>query len=120
MNIAILYFSATGNTKYISELVQKGLKEAEAKCDIISITSKAKIDFSVYDLIGFASPVFAYKPALSLFDYINKLPQQDDKLAFIILTYAGLPLGAFYLLRRQLQKKRLINDGTFYMLTFYG
>ena len=57
MKIAVFYFSSTGNTQYVIELIKKVLEEKGAICDTISIPSKYNIDFSSYDLLGFASCV---------------------------------------------------------------
>ena len=105
MRVSIFYFSSTGNTKFEGELVKKGFEDRGVKCELICITDKVDNECVAYDLIGFASPVFNYKPSLCISEFIKKLPQQECKPCFMVLTHAGLPLGAFNLFSKQLKKK---------------
>ena len=63
MKVLIIYFSATGNTKYGVDLIKHGIEEEnDSTCDCIDINKFSKNSVRNYDIIGFACPVFAFKP----------------------------------------------------------
>ena len=110
MKSLIIYFSATGNTEFLCALVAKGIKNRGDTCDVVSVrnTDAKTLSLDGYDIIGWAAPVFDWRPAIILKDFIGSVPQAKEKPAFILATAGGL-LGNFYfILARWLRRKGFI------------
>lgn len=107
MKVLIVYFSASGNTQYGAELIQKGIdKSGNAHtCDLMRIQQFKTEQIDDYDLVGFASPVLAFKPALNVLELIEGLPQADNKPCFTFNTNGGGPLNADRIFYRKLSEK---------------
>jgi ferredoxin len=88
MNIAIHYYSATGNTLLACRYI--GERLSNAGFELFDITKKQKIETAGYDAVGFAAPTFFFG-----------LPRQEGKPAFVFNTY-GMMSG---------RTLRLIADG---------
>lgn len=105
MKVLIIYFSATGNTKYGVDLIKHGIEEEnDSTCDCIDINKFSKNSISNYDIIGFACPVFAFKPTLNMLDLIKDLPDGNNKPCFTLVSYAGDLSNTFWILRKELKK----------------
>ncbi len=111
MNLAILFYSFSGNTKAAVEYIKKGWEEKGSFCRLFQLKPRkettsflgqcfraarkqvaeielADLDITSYELILFASPVWAltYTPALR--GVVEKLKLKDKKAA-IVLTYGS-------------------------------
>lgn len=90
MRAIIICFSQTGNTKKIAEKIRHGILEEIDQCDLIDMQ---KVDVSApmeYDLIGLGCPVFYYKEPFNVRDFIEKLPQQNNKHWFVFCTHGAV------------------------------
>ncbi|MCR5136693.1 MAG: flavodoxin [Oscillospiraceae bacterium] len=54
MKAAVVYWSGTGNTAAMAELVQEGMQSAGAQADLIECSSVT--DLSAYDAVAFGCP----------------------------------------------------------------
>ncbi|MGE5370693.1 MAG: EFR1 family ferrodoxin [Solirubrobacterales bacterium] len=109
VKVLIVYFSATGNTKYGAELVQFGIEQTEGtRCDCVPIHRFAGGMVFEYDLIGFACPVFAYKPPLNMLALIQNLPDGGGKPCFTFVSYAGALSNTFWILKTELEKRNYV------------
>ena len=109
MKTLIIYFSATGNTKYGAELIKYGFEQAEGnRCDLIEISRFSDNMLIEYDLIGLACPVFDYKPPLNMLEFIKKLPDGGKKPCFTFLSYAGNLSNTFWILKKEMEKRDYI------------
>ena len=88
MKGVVYYYSNTGNTRLACEALQSGLRNAEIRLvDISGADSSGLRDSAV---AGFAfSTDFWGVPAL-MERFIESIPSQDNKPAFLLNTYAGL------------------------------
>lgn len=103
MKILIVYQSVHhGNTKKVAEAMAKVLKAKLAK------PSEVK-NVAQYDVIGFGSGIYFWRHHISLLRFVDKLPQLQNKKAFIFST-AGLKAYGFTLMHHAL-KKRLLAKG---------
>ncbi|TFF85298.1 MAG: 4Fe-4S dicluster domain-containing protein [Promethearchaeota archaeon] len=101
MKIPIIYFSSSNNTKYICELVSKGLNSCGYESQIIPIQ---KIDeypniIQNSECFGIGSPIYAMNFTPNIREWMikivnKKIPDRSDKKFFLIDTNAGLPGGA--------------------------
>ncbi|MEM1548660.1 MAG: flavodoxin family protein [Thermoproteota archaeon] len=82
MKTLIIYVSVHhGNTEKIARAIGEVLKADLAKPAEIDAE-----DISKYDLIGFGSGIYFGKHHSSLFNLLDGLPYQNDKIAFIFST----------------------------------
>ena len=111
MKSAIVYYSYTGNTKTVAEILQGYLKD-RAEADIIELRDlqetgnffkqaarafqhqKAEIpevnfDLSAYDIICFGTPVWAFGPAPALNAYLAKCRGLEEKPVVLFATYGS-------------------------------
>jgi flavodoxin/NAD-dependent dihydropyrimidine dehydrogenase PreA subunit len=68
MNIALIYFSGTGNTFYVAKDIKSQFEKYNHKVDIFSFDDNYNLDN--YDLVGFGYPIYAFnipKPILKIF-----------------------------------------------------
>jgi ferredoxin/flavodoxin len=105
MKVAIFYQSVTGNTKYISEMIKKGVEEARNQCDTFDIHNLNFQNFDNYDFLGFGAPVFAFREPKSMREFILNLPELRGKFAFLFCTCAGTAGNFFFRIANNLVKK---------------
>lgn len=81
----ILYFSSTGNSLYVAQLVQKQLSGE------LRYIPGYQGDGSKYEKIIIVSPVYSYGLPVHVF---NLLPSLRGRDVYMILTYGGMLAGA--------------------------
>ncbi len=108
MNIGIVYYSRSGNTKKVAEFLEEKLKNKKAKVDLIEIQHVKKPgffkagraamsqkdmpiknnDFNLkkYDKIIVGSPVWAGKPAPYIQSFFDKAEGIKDKKTGVFIT----------------------------------
>ncbi len=86
----ICYYSNSGNTRLACEYIAR--KVTAAKFEFANMAEKVKPDISGCDLIGFAASTYYGGPPLLVRDFIDALPAQNGKPAFVFNTY-GLISG---------------------------
>lgn len=85
MKGAICCYSGSGNTALACRYLAAEVKDIEF--DLIDITDAKAIDADVYDVIGFAAFADFFGPSQVFLDFVDGLPHQDGKLAFVFNTY---------------------------------
>jgi|GEM_PF-3708642 len=105
MNCLIVCFSATGNTRHGCRLIRDGIRSAGGRCEVVSSREFGPEQLAGCDLLGFAGPVFAYKPALPLLELISRLPAGEGRPCFTFLTYGGMEVNAARILQTRLRAK---------------
>ncbi len=90
MKGAILYYSGTGNTELACQYIVNHTKNVEFEM-VNAIKDKAP-DLTGYDLVGFAAFADFLVPSVVYQKFIDDLPAQDDKPAFVFNTY-GMSSG---------------------------
>lgn len=130
MKTAIVYYSYTGNTHRVAQLIEGVLKEKGVEVTPIRIRPLSEtdsfllqckeaffgkkpelyntlFDLSRFDKVIFGSPVWAFKPAPAINTYLDKCSSLDGKLAACFVTY-GSGTGkdkALNVMKNGLQKK---------------
>jgi len=104
-SVTIFWQSQSGNTFACVKAAAEEFEKAGAAVFLQNILSKEplKIDTEVYI---FAFPVFNFKPASAMKDFINNLPGEvKGKKALIIVSCTGLWSGTPYTIKKLLKKK---------------
>ena len=87
--ILIHYWSATGNTKLAAQLAAESLREAGAAVSVADIRDNDASKIKDLDLWIIATPVYDFRPALPVEDFLNNLPSLDGIKVAAILTCSG-------------------------------
>ncbi len=108
MKIPIVYFSSSGNTEYITQLISEGLKFANFETELIPFNSleEKSLDFNRINVFGIGAPVYAMSFTLNIRDWIKKIPRVNRKIKFFLFdTNAGLPGPSIKNIRKILEQK---------------
>ena len=113
MRACIIYFSLTGNTHQLAQMISQGLKHKNFEVDLVrlepvggaktfvgqgitalrrkrvGIVYDINFDLSMYDLLCFGSPVWAFSPAPALNTYLYKCYGLKRKKAIVFCTYGS-------------------------------
>lgn len=81
----IFYYSNSGNTKLACQYIVKNIKNVEI--DLFDIVKDGIPDLNDYNIVGFATFTDFLGPSKLVQTFIEKLPQQNNKLAFVFNTY---------------------------------
>ena len=111
MKVGLLYFSGTGNTKIITDLLRNEFRLKKWDVEILKIENilRRLVSFQVkkYDILGLCYPIHAFNAPKIVFDFIKRLPLSSGKNIFIIRN-SGDPLlngGATSMVRKRLRRR---------------
>jgi len=94
MKIPIIYFSSSGNTKYVAQLIKNGLICANLEPELISFNSlkRNNLNFEEIEVLGIGAPIYAMTFTLNMLDWIKKLPIVKKRLnsSYLILMQGYL------------------------------
>ncbi len=110
MNVKIVFFSGTGNTKFLSEKLAEFLLEKDTcKVQVIPIeTATSELDDLEREdfILGISYPVYDYMPPKIVLEFVSKLhKKKTPSKAFVFSTYTTNPLDSNYYLLEKLQDK---------------
>jgi flavodoxin len=100
MKPCVLYFSRTGNTKRLAEVLSESLKVPAYDIAISQPTVVADYDFLI---VG--TPVNGFRPAVEVTAFLDKLPKGSEKKAIVFCTYALSKGSTLKQMSQQLEKK---------------
>ena len=111
MNVGIIYYSRTGNTRKVAEILKNKFEKSKKNVDLIEIKHTKKpgffkagraaisqkelpikntdFDLKNYDTILVGSPTWAGKPAPYLRTFFNKAENIEGKKAGVFITCGG-------------------------------
>lgn len=110
-SIGIFYFSGTGNTEIVTNLLKKEFNEKGIDIELAKIEDftrkKIAVNTEKYDIIGIGHPVHAFNAPRIIFAFVNLLPTTQDKKFFIFKTAGDFFIegGATTILRNRLRHK---------------
>ena len=112
MRACIIYFSLTGNTQELAQIISQELKHKNFDVDLVRLEpiggaktfagqgmtalqrkrvniGHVNFDLSMYDMIWFGSPVWAFSPAPALNTYLDKCYGLKQKKVVVFYTYGS-------------------------------
>ena len=108
MNVLILYFSATGNTFEIAQVIEKKFKEEGVRVTMSEITSlkerQTKIDLEPYQAVVFGAPVHSRRAPRVMRDWLRTLDGQGKKCS-MFFTYGGFGVHPAHYSTREILKE---------------
>jgi NAD(P)H dehydrogenase (quinone) len=105
MNIAVVYFSQTGQTLKVAEAMAAGLREKKHNVKVLAMQKLKPADIKSCDLLGVGSPCFESQAPAPVLTWLKAWPALHGKPAFVFATAAGAPGRVLYDLTRTLRAK---------------
>ncbi len=98
MNIAIIYFSATGNTAKVASAISETLKRYEdvntEEFDVTKYSSReGEINFDRFDAFFFGFPVYALRAPTIMRNWLKNLKNGRGRKASAFFTYGTVETG---------------------------
>ncbi len=81
----VCYYSGSGNTRLASQYIVKNVESTEF--DLFDVVKDGTPDLEKYDVVGFATFTDFWGPPYLFQTFIESLPRQNDKPAFVFNTY---------------------------------
>ena len=106
--VLILYWSLTGNTESVAEVIANAVKKNGHSCDLFKIKAGLDIDWFEYDIVLLGSPVYEFLPPENVANYLKSRfhhyrdeqkvlkpcsPKLKHKFALAFCTYGGPHTG---------------------------
>jgi flavodoxin/NAD-dependent dihydropyrimidine dehydrogenase PreA subunit len=93
-SVGIFFFSGTGNTELVAEMVSEKFSEFKYQVDLMRIEDilkgSLKIDLIKYDLVGIGCQVIGYGVPNLMHIFMSKLPEVKGVKVFIFRTAGGV------------------------------
>ncbi|HNT76490.1 MAG TPA: EFR1 family ferrodoxin [Anaerolineae bacterium] len=105
MNLSIIYFSQTGNTRKVAEAMAAAFREAGHTVRALPLKKASPQDAITGDLLGIGTPCFSSQAPTPVKDFLRALSALDKQRAFVFATAGGAPGRVLYDLTRGLQAK---------------
>jgi ferredoxin len=83
----ICYYSGSGNTRLVCQAIVQ--RTPAVVCDLYDITKGERRDWGAYDVWGFATFADFWGPPQAFQTFIQALPPQPGKWAFVMNTYGA-------------------------------
>ena len=82
LEIPIIYFSSSGNTKYVANLIKNGLILANFVPVLMEYNSIKNKNFNFEDFkaIGIGAPIYAMAFTLNMLEWVKNLPRLRKKV----------------------------------------
>ncbi len=105
MNITLIYFSQTGNTRRVAQAMAEAFRQAGHATRTISLKKATPQDANTGDLLGVGSPCFSSQAPTPVKAFLQSLPPLENRRAFVFATSGGAPGRVLYDLAHLLQGK---------------
>jgi len=99
MRVFILYFSGTGNTDYVAKYLQRKLATLSVDSELGSIENILPEKSAEFDLLIIGFPIYAGATPVFFQQYLNMLPEVNQKGIFVFCTramFSGHAINAVY------------------------
>jgi flavodoxin/ferredoxin len=92
-SVGIFYFSGTGNTEIVSELLEQAFKDRGVDAGRFKIedilNGEAQVVVQSYDIVGVGHPIHGFDAPWVVYDFVARLPLAEGKRAFVFKTAGG-------------------------------
>lgn len=94
MKAGVFYFSGTGNTRLVANMIRDELTGRGWSVDLVRIEDvlkgNAKAEAESYDIIGIGCPVIGFAAPALVTRFVRTLPKADGRKAFVFRTAGGV------------------------------
>lgn len=105
----IIYFSATGNSKYVAERIAKELNDTTIS--MVDCIHKGIFDFKISESekVGIVSPTYAWKLPLIVEEFLREfqISSQVEPYVFFVATYGTTPGQTGYYAKKLLAEQNI-------------
>lgn len=105
MQVVLIYFSQTGNTRKIAHAMADAFRDHGHCVDIQSLKDATREDAIKGELLGVGTPCFSNQSPTPVKNYLRALPPLDGKRSFVFATSSGAPGRVLYDMTRLLREK---------------
>jgi ferredoxin/flavodoxin len=98
----ICHYSGTGNTRLACRYIAGHL---QVPFELVDVVAEREVDLEPYDVVGFATFTDFWGPPYLFQAFIEGLPQQAGKLAFVFNTYGAMSGKTLRVLERAVAAK---------------
>ena len=105
MDVSLIYFSQTGNTRRIAQTMAEVFREAGHATRSFSLKKASARHAVEADLLGIGTACFSSQAPTPIKAFLQSLPDLNHKPAFVFATAGGAPGRVLYDLTRLLQSK---------------
>jgi NAD-dependent dihydropyrimidine dehydrogenase PreA subunit len=102
MRGAICYYSGIGNTRLACEYI---VDKVHVPFSLIDVVQEKAVDLGPYDVVGFATFTDFGGPPHLFQMFVEELPQQTGKLAFVFNTYGSISIKTLRIMDRAVKHK---------------
>ena len=110
----LVYFSQSGTTAQVAESIASGLRAEGYEVDLFNINGQQPPDIRGYNVLGFGSPVYYFRPPFSVTNYLKNLPELDGMPAFVFVMHGTYRFDTGNMIRRALATKGAKEVGYFH------
>jgi len=105
MNITIVYFSQTGQTRKVAEAMAAGLRKKKNTVHVLDMRKVMPADIKDCDVLGVGTPCFESQAPAPVKTWMRTWPALHGKPAFVFATAGGAPGNVLYALTKALRSK---------------
>ncbi|MEW6684685.1 MAG: EFR1 family ferrodoxin [Candidatus Edwardsbacteria bacterium] len=114
MRTIVVYFSQTGNTKKVAEVIASELGRITGSTDLALLQDYDPQELGKYHLIGLGTPVFYFREPINVKHFLKEIPQGLHGSFFLFATAGSQPGNIFPNMAKILRKKGIKVLGTFW------
>jgi flavodoxin len=105
MDVTMVYFSQTGNTRKVAEAMVAAFQEAGHSVRTVPLKKATSDDVLKSDLLGVGTPCFSSQAPTPVKEFLRGLPPLAGRRAFVFATSGGAPGTVLYDITRLLRAK---------------
>lgn len=113
MKCLIVFFSQTNSTRKVAKTIGKEIATYDWEVDLKNIKHDKVDNLKKYDLIGFGTPVYYYRLPFLVKDYLQALPDLNNKSVFSFISYGSYYFDVPTEIKNILKKKNTVDIGFF-------
>ena len=106
MDIRMIYFSQSGNTRKVAEAMGDAFRDLSHRTEIIPLEEADPDRAAEGDLFGVGAPCFASQAPTPVKNFLRALPPLENRLTFVYATSGGAPGRVLYDMTRLLREKK--------------
>lgn len=105
MNVLLIYFSQTGNTFKVANVMAEAYRELGHSVRVVPLHSAVPEDVVQIDLLGVGTPCYSSQAPTPVKLYLHSLPSLNEVKSFVFATSGGAPGRVLYDLTSLLRLK---------------
>lgn len=113
MNITLIFFSQTGNTRRVARSMAEAFQQSGHQVRMLPLKKADPEDILSTDLLGIGSACYSSQAPTPIKNFLQGLPPLPKLPAFIFATCGGSPGRVLYDLASLLRKKDAVVMGGF-------